>query len=68
MNVGAAIFMIAIGLLLAVFVNATVGIILAVLGVAGLLFTSYGTWGGRRDVVIERDRPVRREVVREERY
>lgn len=65
MNVGAAVLLIAIGVLLAVFVNSTLGIILAVLGVVGMLLTSYGTWGRRGDVVIERERPARREVVRE---
>lgn len=67
MTVGAGILLIAVGVLLAVFVNTTVGVILAVLGLVGIALgaTGYGPTRGRREVVIERERPVSREVVRE---
>jgi hypothetical protein len=66
MYVGPGIVLIAIGVLLAVFVSQVAGIILAVLGLL-LVVLGSTVWGGRsgRSVIIERERPVRREVVRE---
>ncbi|MFP5298352.1 MAG: hypothetical protein ACLGHL_05145 [Actinomycetota bacterium] len=65
MGISAGIVLIAIGVLLAVFVNTTVGIILAVLGVLAIVLGSTMVRPGGREVIIERERPVRREVVRE---
>jgi hypothetical protein len=61
---------IAMGLILALFVSTTVGIILAILGALAMAFgfTTYqrGPAGGG-DRVIVRDRPVRTRVVERER-
>lgn len=65
MGMSAGIVLIAVGILLAVFVNTTVGIILAVLGVLAIILGGTMARPGGREVIIERERPVRKEVVRE---
>ncbi len=60
MNPAGGIMLMAIGALIAVFLNTTIGIILGVVGLL-LLLLSFGAWGPsrRKTVIIERDRPVR---------
>lgn len=64
---GPGIALMAIGLLFALFLEQTIGVILLIIGVVAMLLSFTMGWGGgRRDVIIERDRPVRRrEVIRE---
>ncbi len=78
MGIGASVFLIAIGAILAFAVNlsvsgldlSTIGVILMIVGAIGLVvsmftFGSWGGWGGRRTTVVEDDyEPVgRRRVV-----
>lgn len=66
MYIGVGIFLIAAGLLSALFLNTTVGIILVVVGALAIVLSFLMTGrSGTREVIIERERPVRREVVRE---
>ncbi len=71
MYIGAGIFLIAIGVLLAMFLSSTLGIIFIVLGVLAILLSFIGVGpfaSTRREVIVERDRrPVttERETVRE---
>lgn len=75
MGIGASIFLLAVGAILAFAVETTVagvdiqtiGIILMVAGVLGLLITvlSLSSLGDRRRGTEPEDRPVEREVVRE---
>lgn len=71
MTIGTSIVLIAVGLILAYAVKAdpidfidiqTAGLILAVLGVIGLILSLLYTfaWAGRRDRVVEEEVPVRR--------
>ena len=66
MYIGVGIFLIAAGLLSAVFFNTTVGIILVVVGALAIVL-SFLVAGrpGTKEVIVERERPVQREVVRE---
>ena len=69
---GPGIALIAIGLLVALLVNSTLGIIVLILGLAAvaLSFSSWGPGRTRHTTIIERDsRPVtrERETIREER-
>lgn len=61
---GPGLALVAIGLLVALLVNTTLGIIVLVLGIAAVAM-SFGQWGPRRSrhtTIIERDRrPVTRE-------
>ena len=68
--VGIGVILIALGVILALFVSTTIGVILAIVGAVALIlgFTMYGRApisGGDR--VIIRDRPVRSRVVERER-
>ena len=62
---GGGLALVAIGLLVALLVNTTLGIIVLVLGVAAVAmsFSGAGPWGARRHTtIIERERrPVTRE-------
>lgn len=62
---GGGLALVAIGLLVALLVNTTLGIIVLVLGIAAIAmsFSGAGPWGARRHTtVIERERrPVTRE-------
>lgn len=68
---GPGLALVAIGLLVALLVNSTLGIIVLVLGIAAIAL-SFSSWGPRRSThttIIERDRPVtrERETIRETR-
>jgi hypothetical protein len=67
--VAIGVVFLALGLILALFVSTTVGIILAVVGALAMAFgfTTYQRGPGGGDTVIVRDRPVRRRVVERER-
>jgi hypothetical protein len=67
-GIGAGIVLIAVGILVWMLASATIGIILVVIGALGIIlsFAVPGPWGprgGRREVIIERERPVERERV-----
>jgi Domain of unknown function (DUF6458) len=71
MPLGTSIFLIAVGAILRYAVTAsvsginiaTVGLILMIVGIAGLVLSIFYmlTWGSRRGAVVERDRVVDRE-------
>jgi len=76
MGIGASLFLIALGAILAFAVNFdaegfdinTIGIILLIVGVLGgvlsmIFWSSWGGWGNRRDTVVHTDRVREREVV-----
>ncbi len=65
MYIGSGIVLLAAGILLAMFVSSTLGIILAVVGLLLIIASFAMGAGGRREVIVERERPVSREVVRE---
>ena len=67
LGAGIGIVLIAVGVMLAIFANLTLGVILMVVGALALVlgFAAPGPWGRRRTVIVERERPVEREVVRE---
>jgi len=62
---GPGLVLIVVGLLLALLVNSTLGIIILILGLAAVAmsFSGWGPWGSsRHTTIIERDRrPVTRE-------
>jgi hypothetical protein len=66
-GIGAGIVLIAVGILVWMLASSTIGIILVVVGVLGIVlsFAVPGPWGprGRREVIIEREQPVERERV-----
>lgn len=62
--IGPGLALIAVGLLVALLLNSTLGIIVLIIGIAAvaLSFTGAGPFASRRHTtIIERDRPVRRE-------
>ncbi|CAN5259507.1 hypothetical protein BH20ACT16_BH20ACT16_12850 [soil metagenome] len=69
MGIGTSIFLIAVGAILKFAVTttvsgielATVGVILMVVGIIGLVFSLIILGRGRRDTVVERDRVVERD-------
>ena len=76
MGIGASLFLIALGAILAFAVNVeaegfdinTIGIILLIVGVLGgvlsmIFWSSWGGWGNRRDTVVHTDRVREREVI-----
>jgi hypothetical protein len=76
MGIGASLFLIALGAILAFAVNVdaegfdinTIGIILLIVGALGavmsmMFWSSWGGWGNRRDTVVHTDRVREREVV-----
>ncbi|HWL65624.1 MAG TPA: DUF6458 family protein [Actinomycetota bacterium] len=76
MGIGASLFLIALGAILAFAVSFdaegfdinTIGIILLIVGVLGgvlsmIFWSSWGGWGNRRDTVVHTDRVREREVV-----
>jgi hypothetical protein len=66
-GIGAGIVLVAVGILVWMLASTTIGIILVVVGALGiaLSFAMAGPWSARprRDVIIERERPVERERV-----
>ena len=70
--VAVGVILIALGVILALFVSTTIGIILAIVGALAMVFgfMTYGRGpgvGAGNDRVIVRDRPVRTRVVERER-
>ena len=76
MGIGASLFLIALGAILAFAVSVeaegfdinTIGIILLIVGVLGavlsmMFWSTWGGWGNRRDTVVHTDRVREREVV-----
>ena len=67
MGIGAGIVLIGVGILVWMLASSTIGIILVVVGALAIVLSFFvpGPWAssGRREVIIERERPVERERI-----